>query len=377
VAGGSALLLDRAGALRARTGEVTALKEKLLALIRASGPISVGQYMQIALSDPEHGYYMRSDPLGRDFITAPEVSQMFGEMIGLFLVQSWHEQGRPNLFRLVELGPGRGTLMADILRSAAKVEPEFPPAAEIVLVETSPALRTVQASTLSHLSVRWTSGLEERKDLPLYLVANEFFDALPVRQLVKSRRGWHERMVAAEGDRLAFALTPDPLPPNMIPEHLREAAEGSVFEHSAASASLMRSIAGQIEKSGGIALLIDYGHGLSEIGDTLQAVQANRYADLLAEPGAADLTAHVDFATLREIAVDEHAAVWGPVTQGTFLGALGIGLRGQRLKQAAPDRAAEIDAALARLTEPDQMGTLFKVMAVTAADAPAPAGFPA
>jgi NADH dehydrogenase [ubiquinone] 1 alpha subcomplex assembly factor 7 len=355
---------------------VNALAEQLLSLIRARGPITVAHYMQAALGDPTHGYYMRGDPFGRDFVTAPEVSQMFGELIGLFFVQAWEDQGRPDPFPLVELGPGRGTLMADMMRAAAKVAPAFVSAAEIVLVETSPALREVQARTLSQLRVRWTTTLPETVGAPLFLVANEFVDALPIRQFVRSRSGWHERMVSGDGERLRFAATPEPVPEELIPSDLRNAAEGSVFETNPAARSLMREIAARIAQGGGLALLIDYGHSESATGDTLQAVKAHSYCDVLADPGEADLTAHVDFAALKREAEAESVAVCGPMSQGAFLDALGIAARAERLKLTSPTHGDEIDAALARLTAQGGMGALFKAMAVTARSAPPPPGFP-
>jgi NADH dehydrogenase [ubiquinone] 1 alpha subcomplex assembly factor 7 len=355
---------------------VNPLRAQLLSLIRAQGPITVAQFMQTALSDPQHGYYMRGDPFGRDFITAPEVSQIFGELIGLFFVQVWEDQGRPAPFRFIELGPGRGTLMADMIRAAAKVRPEFVAAAEIVLIESSPALREVQARTLSHLPVRWLPGLELVEAGPLFLVANEFFDALPIRQFVRSEAGWHERMVVGNGDRLTFAIAPGTVPTEILAHGIAGAGEGSLVETSPAAVAFMRDIAARIARDGGLALIIDYGHAETATGDTLQALRANRYTDVLADPGEADLTAHVDFAALKLAAGAEGAASYGPVTQGSFLGALGIGARAERLKQAAPDQAGDVDAALKRLTAPEEMGTLFKALAVTAPGAPPLPGFP-
>jgi NADH dehydrogenase [ubiquinone] 1 alpha subcomplex assembly factor 7 len=356
---------------------VNALKEKLLRLIRAQGPISIAQYMSIALTDPEAGYYMGRDPLGRDFITAPEVSQMFGELIGLFFVQAWEDRGRPDKFHLVELGPGRGTLMADFLR-AARIRPGFVEAAEIALVEASPALRAVQARTLGDAPVTWRQDLREiPDDAPLFLIANEFFDALPAHQFMRSERGWHERMVAAKGDALSFALAPDPVPAAFAPAHLRDAPVGAIFEMSPASRAIAQEIGRRLaEKSGGVALILDYGHAASGLGDTFQAVKAQRYADPLAEPGEADLTFHVDFAVLAGAAKQEGARVFGPITQAAFLESLGIRARGQRLKAAAPGHASALESAIDRLTGAEQMGTLFKVLALAAPDTPPLPGFP-
>jgi SAM-dependent MidA family methyltransferase len=260
--------------------------------------------------------------------------------------------------------------MADMMRAAGKVRPEFPAAAEIVLIESSPALREVQARTLSHLSVRWLPRLALVEAGPLFLVANEFFDALPIRQFVRSHGAWHERMVIADGDSLRLALAP-----GRAPVEIGDAAEGCVIERNPAAAALMGDIAARITRNGGLALVIDYGHADSGTGDTLQAVRAHRFTDVLAEPGEADLTAHVDFGALKHAAMSENAAIHGPVTQGAFLTTLGITARAERLRQATPDKTDEIDASLRRLTAPEEMGTLFKVMAVTAAGAPAPPGF--
>jgi len=354
---------------------VNPLKEKILRLIALTGPIGIAQYMRLALSEPEHGYYMRGDPLGRDFITAPEVSQIFGELIGLFFVQAWEDRGRPERFHLVELGPGRGTLMADILR-ASRIRQGFKDAANIVLVETSPALREKQKETLRGESVSWVDDLESIADrAPLFAVANEFVDALPAHQFVKSERGWHARVVVANGETLQFALTPDAVPPDFVPAEFRDAQPGAVFELGSEARFFTRYLAEHVVASRGAALIIDYGHGETALGDTFQAIKAHGYADPLSEPGEADLTFHVDFAALRQAAEESGARVFGPIPQGTFLERLGIGARGEMLKRASPSSAAEIAAAIDRLTSPAQMGTLFKVLALVSPDGPALPGF--
>jgi NADH dehydrogenase [ubiquinone] 1 alpha subcomplex assembly factor 7 len=376
VGSGCVVLLVCAEQARQRE-TVNPLKEKILRLVRQTGPITLAQYMQMALLDPEHGYYVKRDPLGRDFITAPEISQIFGELIGLFFVQAWEDRGRPGRFRLVELGPGRGTLMADALRAAGKVRPDFVAAAQIVLVEMSPSLRAIQARTLENHEVQWAATLGEvPNDAPLFLVANEFFDALPARQFIRSTQGWHERLVSADGEALVFAATPDTVPQAFISAPLRDASVGAVFETSPASQSLAQEIGQRIARQDGLALIIDYGHAMSALGDTFQAVKAHAYADPLAEPGDADLTFHVDFAALSQAARSEKAYVFGPIGQGEFLDALGIRLRAERLKRAAPERSAEVDAAIDRLTNPAQMGTLFKAMAICEAPSPGVPGFP-
>jgi len=344
---------------------VNALKRRIVALIEAQGPLTLAQYMAIALGDPEHGYYMGRNPLGRDFVTAPEISQIFGELIGLFFVQTWEDRGRPERFNLVELGPGRGTLMADMMRAAEKLRPQFVEAAKIVLVETSPTLRRIQETTLASSHATWVTRFEDvPADGPLFLVANEFFDALPIRQFVKSERGWHERMVTSDDGYLRFMLTPDTVPASVIPPSLRDAPTGSVVELNTSATAIAQVIAARIAATGGIALIIDYGHAETAAGDTFQALKANAFADPLAEPGEADLTAHVDFGALAASARDGRAHVTKIATQGRLLESLGIRTRANRLKHQNPETASEIQAAVDRLTNTEQMGTLFKALAV-------------
>jgi NADH dehydrogenase [ubiquinone] 1 alpha subcomplex assembly factor 7 len=335
--------------------------------------------MALALGHPRHGYYITRDPLGSagDFTTAPEISQMFGELIGLWCVDAWQAMGAPRAFRLVELGPGRGTLMADLLRAASLV-PAFGAAASIWMVETSPVLARLQQRTLAAIDppVQWTDHLAHVPDGPTLVVANEFFDALPVRQFQMTATGWRERMVGLEGERLILALAPDA--PGAIASDLpRVAPVGAVAELSPDSLNLMADLAGRIASAGGAALIIDYGPAESGLGDTVQALKGHAFADVLAQPGEADLTAHVDFARLAHAARCAGAQAWGPVGQGEFLHLLGIGTRAARLAARGGKAAGEIAAAHARLTAPDQMGTLFKVLALTGRGQPAPAGFAA
>jgi NADH dehydrogenase [ubiquinone] 1 alpha subcomplex assembly factor 7 len=374
VGGSRVLLLVRAHA----TGQIRAvnpLREKILRRIRKDGPIGIAEYMQIALMDPEHGYYMRRDPLGAagDFITAPEVSQIFGELIGLFFVQAWEDRGRPSAFHLVELGPGRGTLMADILR-AAKLRPAFGQAVKVTLVEASPALRAVQQRTLNGARVRWAEGLDDLDGAPLFVVANEFLDALPAHQFVKAGGGWRARTVAAAGDMLVFAMT-EQAALNSFPDYA-VAPLGAVLELGTEALSAVRTLSDRVVRSGGVALLIDYGTVQPGFGDTFQAVHRHGYVDPLAEPGEADLTFHVDFAALAAAAKEEGARISGPVMQADFLAALGIHVRAERLKRAQPDAATDIEAATHRLMSPNEMGTLFKVMGLAAPGSPHLPGFP-
>jgi NADH dehydrogenase [ubiquinone] 1 alpha subcomplex assembly factor 7 len=341
---------------------MSALKDEIVALIRSEGPISVARYMELALGHPKHGYYMTRDPLGAagDFTTAPEISQMFGELIGLWLAQAWLDMGSPKRVILAEAGPGRGTLMADALRAANAV-PGLRGAAEAHLVETSPTLRAAQAATLGDAAPRWHASLSDLPtDAPLLLIANEFLDALPIRQFERRGGGWHERLVGEQGGMLAFGLSPLP-----EPALTREAPEGAILEVSPTALATVAQIGRRIAQQGGAALLIDYGHA-GVFGDTLQAVRSHAFADPLDAPGEADLTAHVDFAAMASAARQAGVRVEGPTEQGPFLLSLGLAQRAERLMAAAPAKAADISAQRDRLTEmtPAGMGRLFKVLAL-------------
>jgi SAM-dependent MidA family methyltransferase len=348
------------------------LEAELRAIMSASRPIPVARYMALCLAHPEHGYYMTRDPLGRagDFVTAPEISQMFGELIGLWAAAMWQQMGSPRTVQLIELGPGRGTMMVDALR-AARALTAFRSALQVHFVETSPALERRQRATLAACGVpiAWHRALTDIPDDDAIILANEFFDALPVHQAVKSAQGWHERLVALDdAGRLAFATAPTPSTrvAARVPQRLDAAATpGAIFEWRCADA--IRTLAARVANRGA-ALIIDYGHAESALGETLQAVRGHRFADVLAEPGEADLTAHVDFAALRADAEAAGVRVQGPIEQGLFVRRLGIDMRAARLKAAAPAQAPAIDAALARLTAPDRtgMGTLFKALALSA-----------
>jgi SAM-dependent MidA family methyltransferase len=349
----------------------TPLARKLRRLIVENGPMSVAEYMAHCLGDPVHGYYATRDPFGAagDFITAPEVSQMFGEIVGAWLIEAWRLAGSPDPVALVELGPGRGTLMADVLRVAARV-PEFQRALSVHLVETSAALRKRQSQALaaSGADVQWPGSFSETPSGPFLLIANEFFDALPIRQFVRVEGSWRERVVGlGDGGRFAFGVGAGLL-------EGPEAPEGAVLELRPAADVLMGEIARRIVENGGASLIIDYGHAETAIGDTLQAVAKHAFADPLSAPGEADLTAHVDFAALARAAEAEGAAVHGPMRQGEFLMELGVAARANRLADSADAATREaLCLALHRLTAPNEMGTLFKVMAITRSDiAPPP-----
>ena len=357
------------------------LGRRIAALIAAQGPISLAEFMTMALHDSAEGYYATRNPLGTDFITAPEASQMFGELIGLWLAQTWHDQGKLKRPRLIELGPGRGTLMADALR-ATKRMPEFHDTLDVVLVEASPVLRKVQEETLRDcgVAVRWSTNFEPMSDgRPLFLVANEFFDALPIRQYVKTGRGWCERMVTLDAEgALAFALAPSPAP--LVPPNRDGAPNGGVYEQNAAGEAICELLGHAIARDGGAALIVDYGYSVPGFGETLQAVKSHSFADVLSDPGAGDLSAHVDFKALCDAAARGGASVCGPVEQGAFLLSLGLRERAGALSNTARARwdIATLDSirlAVERLVGQDQMGRLFKVLGIVPKSAPTPPGF--
>lgn len=352
---------------------MTPLGEKLISRVRAYGPMTVAEYMEACLSDPFYGYYMRREPFGRygDFVTAPEVTQMFGELIGVWTIVTWEAMGSPREFVLAELGPGRGTLMADLIRTF-RVVPDFAEAARLHLIETSPRLRQIQEATLSSAGVRitWHSRIENLPPGPLIVVANEFFDSLPVRQFRWGGDGWSERMVGidAEGG-LAFLYRPVEQRPLAAP-----LPEGAIIETSPAASQIMRMLAARTAAAGGAALVIDYGSERPGHGDSFQAVRAHEYADPLIAPGETDLTAHVDFAALAKAAADAGALPRPLLTQGEFLNRLGLGARVEALSAGKDDATREaLQIAADRLAGENSMGDLFKVLAVGAPGLPLPA----
>jgi SAM-dependent MidA family methyltransferase len=340
----------------------TPLSQIIAAEIREKGPMPLDRYMALCLGHPIHGYYVTRDPFGLegDFTTAPEISQMFGELIGVWCVTAFQAMGMPAHFNLVELGPGRGTLMADLLRAAGKVR-EFGQAAQIHLVETSPVLRRIQHRTLGEQAA-WHDSFATVSMGPTILIANEFFDALPVRQFERREGNWFERRVGlSAGGRLIIGLaqTIEPLP--AVPD-------GAIIESAPDRLALAHEIGTRLSAAPGSALIIDYGHAASGQGDTLQAVRKHEFTGLLDAPGEADITAHVDFEALRIAFRQTGCNVHGPITQAQFLKALGIELRADRLGE-------EARLAASRLAGEHQMGNLFKVMAITSANLPAPYPF--
>ena len=354
---------------------MTPLGKKLRERIARCGPIPVAEFMAAANGDPQFGYYARRDPLGRegDFVTAPEIGQVFGELIGAWCVDTWHKMGSPGRAVLVELGPGRGTLMADLLRATKGVS-GFREALDIHLVETSPALVRLQGAALGETPASWHRTFSTVPDGPLLLIANEFFDALPVEQYVARGGLWHRRAVDLDGAGFRFVDGPAvPDPPWAVGIC---AEEGEIRERNPETLAALREIARRLAASRGAALIVDYGYVSPGPGETLQAVAGHRYADPLAAPGEADLSAHVDFAACATAARAAGAIARGPETQGRFLDRLGIAVRTDRLiEAAAPEQRASIRAARRRLTGGEAMGELFKALALTDPGMPAPAGF--
>ncbi|MFN4142592.1 class I SAM-dependent methyltransferase [Aestuariivirga sp.] len=328
-------------------------------VIAGEGPMRLDRYMSLCLGHPLHGYYMTRDPLGErgDFVTAPEVSQVFGELVGVWAVAAWGAMGRPAAFHLVELGPGRGTLMADILRTVRKAAPDFAAAAAVHLVETSPVLRDKQKAALGE-GPSWHGQFEAVPEGPMILIANEFFDALPVRQREKRGGRWHERVVGLENGRLVLGLGPE------VPGG--EGAEGAIVEFAPEREAVARAIGGRLARHAGAALVIDYGHLVSAPGDTLQAMRRHRFVPVTEAPGEADLTSHVDFAALAKAFRAGGAEAWPALTQRDFLLAMGLVPRFEQLaSRATLETRATLHRQMERLAAEKEMGNLFKVLAAT------------
>lgn len=355
---------------------MTPLERIVRERIAATGGLSVAEFMTLCLAHPEHGYYMAHQPFGRDgdFITAPEVSQMFGELVGAWLAAGWRAMGAPDPAHIVELGPGRGVLMHDALR-AARVMPGFLDAARVHLVETSPRLRAEQAARLGGHEVRWHEDIATLPDDgPLMVVANEFFDALPVHHYERTPEGWRERLVVVSDGALAFAAVGDVL--DDVPDWAAGAPVGAVIELAPARAAYAAELAGRIATQGGALLIIDYGHAQPGMGETLQAVKGHQRVDVFHQPGMSDLTAHVDFTALAQAIAAVGLEVYGPVRQGDFLNALGLQARLDALLRRADARQKiMLKRGAKRLADPAQMGHLFKVLAAVPKGAVPPAPF--
>ena len=363
--------------------ESSPLETEIRRRIAAAGPMPVSEYMALCLFDPDHGYYTTRDPFGSrgDFITAPEVSQMFGELIGLWASAVWKQMGTPENVRLIELGPGRGTMMKDLLR-AVQIVPDFRSAIVVHLVEVSPILRAQQENNLGDagIPVFWHTAAADVPKGPAIIFANEFFDALPIKQAIKTERGWHERLVQIDADgQLAFTIAPEPIPffQTLLPPQFGAARAGAIFEWRGDTEAM--EVGRRVADDRGAALVIDYGHTETGLGETFQAVGKHAYADPLTAPGDLDLTAHVDFCALARAVEAMGATAFGPVEQSQFLRRLGIEQRAATLKAKATraDGVAEIDQALMRLIGHTRtaMGELFKVAAFLHPSLGAPPGF--
>ena len=361
--------------------DCTDLEHILKRRIQDQGPLTVAEYMDAALYHPEFGYYVSARPIGAagDFITAPEISQMFGELIGLWSIQAWRDMGAPAHVQWIELGPGRGTLMQDALR-AARQDHEFLAAVEICLVEKNAHLKDNQSQALSPFrAVKWFDDFAEIPEAPFVLIANEFFDCLPIHQFVFEHGTWRERLIGLDtSGQLAFLTGGKSIDAAEIANRSVSPQEGDILETNPTSQSIVTQIADRLQNAAGRALIIDYGHEGAQFGDTLQALSRHRFAEALRSPGKSDLTAHVDFAALAKTAEDANAVVHGPAEQGVFLSALGLEMRAKSLKsKATQSQALEISEAADRLTNPSRMGRLFKALCLSSPQLPAPPGFPA
>lgn len=350
---------------------MTALGDRLKRLIAAQGPVNVSDYMASCLYDPAYGYYMSREPFGveGDFTTAPEISQMFGELLAAWLYDAWTEAGRPLPATIAEIGPGRGTLMQDMLRVFARLDRAFLSGVTVALVETSPRLTEIQKARLAGAakSPVWHTDIATLPDTPLFIIGNEIFDAVPIRQYVRMKEGWRERLVALDDkDDFRFVAGPGAPDPALLPAIAKDAPAGAIVEIAPARSALMQEIAANIAARGGAGLFIDYGHTEPATGDTLQALHRHKYDDIFAHPGEADLTAHVDFRALALIA-GAAGLETQLSTQGEFL--LGLGLL-ERAGSLGAGRDAALQERLRseveRLAGPDQMGTLFKVLELKA-----------
>lgn len=353
------------------------LASRLSARIAREGPLTVEVFMQACLSDAAVGVYASRQPIGGkgDFITSPEISQIFGELVGLWAAAVWQSMGEPSRVTIAELGPGRGTLMADAMRAWRGV-PKFLDSVSVALIETSPVMVEAQRKALKDAGapLRWYAALDEVPEGPLIVIANEFVDALPIRQYIRCGETWRERLIASDG-RGGFAFMDAEAEDE--DRHLPQPApEGAILETRPAAHALMRELGRRAERAPLAALIVDYGHAESGFGDTLQAVRGHRFVNALADPGAADLSAHVDFADLKREAGAAGLRAHGPMPQGEFLLKLGLAARHERLlERATPAQAEAIASGAARLVDPRQMGVLFKALALTSAGLPPPPPF--
>ncbi|MCF6220422.1 MAG: SAM-dependent methyltransferase [Robiginitomaculum sp.] len=375
------------------TKQMQTLKDRILSHIKTSGPMSVASYMSWCLLDPKQGYYPTRDPLGvakngkSDFITAPEISQMFGEVLGLWLINAWRGMGKPKQVQLVEYGPGRGVMMSDMLRTA-RLDKDFFAAIQVNLIEMSSALEGKQAEVLANagVPVTWVGSLEEVPAGPTIVIGNEYLDCLPVRQFImkdrfKGKTGWHERMVDVHPDnpgKFIFSVSEVPISEidqALLPADIPPVKNGDLLEINPGLGQIVEALRKRFVEHSGAALFIDYGPAETELGDTFQALKKHEKVYPLDEPGHADLTARVDFAALGEWADKAGLASFGPCPQGQFLSRLGIEVRAVNLSKASPENKTKIARQLHRLTDTNDMGTLFKALSIQSADLPAAIGF--
>ncbi len=347
------------------------LEKVIKAQITLEGPISLSTYMGLCLTHPKYGYYKNTDVLGKDgdFITAPEISQMFGEFIGLYIAQAWIDLGSPEKFNLVELGPGRGTLLEDAFRVFNKVE-GLSDALQLNLLETNEVFVKLQAKKLGQYKPNWIKDINQLQgdEIPLLIIANEFFDALPIKQFQKQDDKWFERAIGIKEDKLAWGLEPKPVPSESLPANINDALNGSIWEVGFASLRLMSEISALIAKNGGAILAIDYGYAQTQTGDSFQALKNHEPVNVLEHIGKADLSSHVDFEALAKAASNAGAIAQPLKTQAEFLSLLGIEQRSEQLIKANPSLEEEITSAKKRLVSTDQMGSLFKVLSISSRD---------
>lgn len=345
--------------------EKPTLKTHIIQLITEAGPIPLSTYMAMALSHPTMGYYTSNNPIGRDgdFVTAPEISQIFGELIGIWALQTWLEMGSPTKIQLVELGPGRGTLMNDALR-IAQLNPGFASALSVHLIEISPTLRQAQEAQLANqpFDIQFHQSLDTVPEGAKLVIANEFFDALPIRQFQVQDQQWHERLIGLYQGDLAFGLAQESAPASLFPPEVADAKEGEVFELPVTTDQNLTTLCAALAPHPSAALIIDYGYDKTQTGNTFQAIKTHHYTDPLENPGEADLTSHINFDRLISQARAQNITAHQLMTQGDFLTKMGINERLTQLSAANPQSAASITTDVARLTASDQMGTLFKVL---------------
>ena len=360
--------------------------EQIHKKIRETGPITIAEFMTICLLDPTNGYYPTRDPFGKDgdFITSPEISQMFGELIGLWCMQTWHDMGQPKKINLIEYGPGRGIMMQDIVR-VAKLDSNFLESINITFIEASPVLEAIQAETLSKAPcpVNWASNLEEIPQMPTIILGNEFLDCLPIRQFIqtdenKGLKGWRERLVTVKNNNLAFGISPFELPQwqkKVLPTSHNKAIQNDLLEFCPAFSQIIDELKKRSLNNDTRALFVDYGPATTDFGDTLQSLKEHRKVNVFSDLGNADLTARVNFEHLVNLSINNNLSVTSVITQGEFLCNMGIKVRAKNLMKAKPESMINIQRQLNKLISRDEMGALFKVICFQSEGLGLPLGF--